>query len=160
MQHPEQRTVDAVVAASARMCCRATSQDFGGCVCPHELARLPVLRAGHSRRSSYPPRLLFEGAHSGTGESADWQQAAALARVSELILAGGLHAGNVARRDRAVRPVRRRVSSGVELRPGIKDAQQDPGILARPRARRSRKSAPMSAIQHPAEQRAQLLRAT
>ena len=37
-----------------------------------------------------PDRLLFEGTHSGSGRVADWDEASGLARVAEVILAGGL----------------------------------------------------------------------
>ena len=64
--------------------------------------------------------MLFEGARSGTGEVSDWTQAAALAKRTRLILAGGLHAGNVGEAIRLVRPFGVDTSSGVELQPGVK----------------------------------------
>ena len=67
-----------------------------------------------------PPRLLFEGARSGTGRTADWSAAQALARRTQLVLAGGLNAGNVAAAIAAVRPFGVDVSSGVEEAPGVK----------------------------------------
>ena len=57
----------------------------------------------------------------GTGEKADWSAAAALARKRCVVLAGGLHAGNVAEAVATVRPFGLDVSSGVESAPGIKD---------------------------------------
>jgi phosphoribosylanthranilate isomerase len=64
--------------------------------------------------------LLFEGLTSGSGMPADWVTASQLARRSELILAGGLNATNVATAIAAVNPFGVDVSSGVEERPGIK----------------------------------------
>lgn len=62
-----------------------------------------------------------EGAHGGTGERFDWALIPPdLTRP--VILAGGLHAGNVAEAIRAVRPWAVDVSSGVEASKGIKDA--------------------------------------
>jgi len=62
-----------------------------------------------------------EGAHGGTGERFDWSLIPPdLPRP--VILAGGLHAGNVADAIRAVRPWAVDVSSGVEVSKGIKDA--------------------------------------
>ena len=57
----------------------------------------------------------------GTGETADWAAAAAIARRRRVVLAGGLHAGNVRAAVAQVRPFGIDVSSGVEHRPGIKD---------------------------------------
>ena len=52
-----------------------------------------------------PDRLLYEGTQSGAGRVADWDEAHGLARVAEVILAGGLTADNVADAIRFVRPV-------------------------------------------------------
>jgi phosphoribosylanthranilate isomerase len=57
----------------------------------------------------------------GTGQSFDWTQIPAQ-RQKPLILAGGLHPGNVAEAIRQVRPYAVDVSSGVESAKGIKDA--------------------------------------
>src|SRR5262249_49928982 len=54
----------------------------GGCVA------LPVYRDGRAPPSP-PARLLFEGAKSGSGRTADWEQARALASRTQVILAGG-----------------------------------------------------------------------
>jgi phosphoribosylanthranilate isomerase len=62
-----------------------------------------------------------EGAHGGTGERFDWALIPPdLPRP--VVLAGGLHPGNVAEAIRAVRPWAVDVSSGVEAAKGIKDA--------------------------------------
>jgi phosphoribosylanthranilate isomerase len=71
-----------------------------------------------------PERLLFEGPVSGIGETADWSKAAALARRTQLILAGGLNPSNVADAIKRVKPFGVDVSSGVESSPGVKDAQK------------------------------------
>jgi phosphoribosylanthranilate isomerase len=57
----------------------------------------------------------------GTGRAFDWSLVPS-GRERPLILAGGLHAGNVAAAIRLVRPFAVDVSSGVEAGPGIKDA--------------------------------------
>ena len=62
--------------------------------------------------------------YGGTGETFAWKQAAALPRLTldRTILAGGLHAENVATAVEAVRPWAVDVASGVESAPGRKDA--------------------------------------
>jgi phosphoribosylanthranilate isomerase len=90
---------------------------------PRELEVLAVVRAG--REPDAPPaRVLFEGPVSGTGAPCDWMRARALARATELVLAGGLNAENVAAAIRAVRPFGVDVSSGVEKQPGLKSAAE------------------------------------
>ena len=58
----------------------------------------------------------------GTGQGFDWTRIPA-ERHKPLILAGGLHPGNVAAAIRQVRPYAVDVSSGVETAKGIKDAE-------------------------------------
>ena len=58
----------------------------------------------------------------GTGQGFDWTRIPANRR-KPLILAGGLHPGNVAAAIRQVRPYAVDVSSGVETAKGIKDAE-------------------------------------
>ena len=59
----------------------------------------------------------------GTGRAFDWALVPPRAR-RRLILAGGLHAGNVGTAIDLVRPYAVDVSSGVESAPGIKDARR------------------------------------
>lgn len=120
---PPQQLIDEIVRVFKPDVLQADLSDFDGLRLPDALARLPVLRADVAAGSALPRRLLFEGARSGSGETADWDSAARLARVSELILAGGLNAHNVAAAIRAVRPYGVDVSSGVESAPGRKSAQ-------------------------------------
>jgi phosphoribosylanthranilate isomerase len=64
------------------------------------------------------------GRYGGTGKRADWELAARLGRERPLILAGGLHAGNIAEAMGAVAPRAVDINSGCELAPGIKDHDQ------------------------------------
>ncbi len=67
----------------------------------------------------------------GTGVRANWHFAQRLARVRPILLAGGLRPSNVSEAIRTVRPWGVDVSSGVEMRPGHKSAQQIDALLAR-----------------------------
>ncbi len=64
------------------------------------------------------------GRYGGTGQTGDWEMAAALASGERIMLAGGLNPENVAAAVRAVRPWGVDVASGVEVpgQPGVKDA--------------------------------------
>jgi phosphoribosylanthranilate isomerase len=122
--HPQQPLIDEIMRVFKPDALQADLADFDGLRLPATLVRLPVLRADIAAGSSLPHRILFEGARSGSGESADWAIATSLAGRSELILAGGLDAHNVAAAIHAVRPHGVDVSSGVESAPGRKSAQK------------------------------------
>ncbi|MGH8232008.1 MAG: phosphoribosylanthranilate isomerase [Steroidobacteraceae bacterium] len=122
-RHPSQALVDAIIAQFKPDALQTDLADFDGLQLPQSLARLPVLRAVVAPGVAAPSRLLFEGARSGSGQPADWDAADTLARTSELILAGGLTAANVAMAIERVRPHGVDVSSGVESAPGCKSAQ-------------------------------------
>ena len=62
-----------------------------------------------------------EVAYGGTGQIADWNLAAEVAKTTPILLAGGLTPENVMEAIRAVRPYGVDVSSGVESVPGKKD---------------------------------------
>ncbi len=74
--------------------------------------------------------VLSPHAHGGTGQCFDWslvpQQLPAVGpgRNRRLVLAGGLNPQNVVDAIHQVRPYAVDVSSGVETRPGIKDAEK------------------------------------
>ena len=61
------------------------------------------------------------GLYGGSGVQADWDEASALAHEHPIMLAGGLHPGNVTDAIRCVNPAGVDVSSGVEATPGRKD---------------------------------------
>jgi len=87
-------------------------------------AEARALAAAYFERSR-PPRALVIDAHvpghyGGTGAVADWELAAELAAEFPVILAGGLHSGNVAQAITRVRPAGVDVSSGIEAE-GRKD---------------------------------------
>jgi phosphoribosylanthranilate isomerase len=120
-QHPEQRVVDEIVSIFRPDVLQTDINDFQTLQLPEALERLPVVRL---LPESMPVRLLFEGPASGTGKTADWSAARALARRAELILAGGLSPENIAAAIAEVHPFGVDVSSGVESSPGIKSPER------------------------------------
>ncbi len=76
-------------------------------------------------RRQAPPACLIDayqpGVYGGTGKTGDWRMAQELAVALPILLAGGLHPGNVAEAVAIVHPWGVDVASGVEERPGIKD---------------------------------------
>lgn len=121
--HPDQGLVDEVLAALRPDVWQSDAADFARLRVPAEVQRWPVYRGGEVLQAP-PPRLLFEGARSGAGQTADWSLAANWARGTELILGGGLTPSSVAAAVKAVKPFGVDVSSGVELVPGRKDPQR------------------------------------
>jgi len=87
---------------------------------PRTLDLFPVASTRAAAPGLLPERLLLERppADDGTG----WNEAAIrdLTRRTRLILAGGLHCGNVAAIVNAVHPFGVDVSRGVEIQPAIK----------------------------------------
>ena len=93
---------------------------------------LPVIKAmsvrdgaGHEALWPEPALLLVDAddpvGRGGTGMTADWSAAAAVAKRRRVLLAGGLRPDNVAEAIARVPPFGIDVSSGVERSPGIKD---------------------------------------
>jgi len=70
----------------------------------------------------------------GTGQLADWEGAAALARRRRIVLAGGLSDTNVAEAIATVGPYGVDVASGVEDAPGVKNPDKVARFLARARS--------------------------
>lgn len=67
---------------------------------------------------------FVRGSFGGSGQTFDWSKAAEVAKVSKIYLAGGLTPLNVKEAIRIVRPYAVDVASGVEERPGRKDAKK------------------------------------
>lgn len=119
-RHPVQAEIDEMLRVFAPDVLQGDLAELAGLRLPAGLARLPVVRALHEAPAQLPGRILFEGAVSGAGVTADWGAAAALAGRTELVLAGGLDSANVGAAIGAVHPFGVDVSSGVEERPGVK----------------------------------------
>ena len=119
-RHPKQPLLDEIVRDFKPDGWQTDIVDLGILKVPRQLPILPVLRSGSLALESPPRRFVFEGPNSGQGEISDWSEAALLAAHSQLILAGGLRAANVAAAVATVRPFGVDVSSGVEEQPGKK----------------------------------------
>lgn len=128
-RHPDAASVQQILRQFAPDVLQSDAADFATLDLAPGCEVLPVYRsgqmsAGQSGSAPLPARLLFEGPASGTGQTSDWHEAAALAARTALILAGGLHAGNVGEAIARVRPHGVDVSSGVEAAPGRKSPQK------------------------------------
>ncbi len=123
-QHPSQPLLDMIVAEFEPDIWQSDAEDIASLHAPEGLAVLPVLRAGRAVPDPLPARVLYEGPRSGTGVACDWSGAQALARRTDLVLAGGLTALTVGAAIETVRPFGVDVSSGVEERPGIKSPEK------------------------------------
>lgn len=119
-RHPSQRYLDDVLAVFRPDVLQIDMEDLRTLKLPGQLELLPVFRRWDSPQARLPPRVLFEGPTSGSGTPCDWTVAQRMARRTQLVLAGGLDADNVATAIGAVRPFGVDVSSGVEERPGVK----------------------------------------
>jgi len=133
MRHASQAELDSVLAEFRPDVLQTDIEDFAALELPAQLERLPVVRAGH-RQGGLPKRLLFEGPASGSGLVTDWDEASRLASGHQVILAGGLDPVNVSVAIERVRPFGVDVSSGVELRPGIKSVERIVSFVAAARS--------------------------
>ena len=87
-----------------------------------------TLRAAQVARFKHASALLLDGFDpkqwGGTGRSFDWQLANRARRGAKLFLAGGITPENVAAAIRTAKPYAVDVCSGVEAKPGKKDAKR------------------------------------
>lgn len=89
---------------------------------PMVLKAFPAGDPRVARASEYgADAVLLDAANPGSGEVFDWALAGDLPEGQKLVIAGGLHAGNVAAAVSKVRPWGVDVTSGVEASPGVKD---------------------------------------
>jgi phosphoribosylanthranilate isomerase len=121
-RHPTRAAVEEILRDFKPDILQTDIDDIESLGLPATLSVLPVMRPGPQRACVLPGRILFEGPVSGSGQTTDWDTAAALAQRCQLILAGGLDPVNVGVALRHVRPFGVDVSSGVEERPGVKSA--------------------------------------
>ncbi len=124
MQHPEPPEWLIVQKVLRPDWLQTDADDFTGLEVAPGIRRLPVYRDCHDfsvDTVNWPYRVVFEAAQSGRAQQPNWNHAADIADRCQLILAGGLNPDTVIEAMNKVRPWGVDVSSGVELRPGIKD---------------------------------------
>jgi phosphoribosylanthranilate isomerase len=119
-RHPNQQDIDDIISIFKPDVLQTDAQDLPNLRLPAQLQLLPVFRGVGDESNTLPSRLLFEGLTSGAGVPCDWTAASRVARRTELVLAGGLNPANVAAAIAAVQPFGVDVSTGVEVRPGVK----------------------------------------
>jgi phosphoribosylanthranilate isomerase len=124
VRHASQQELDLILADFAPDLLQGDLADLARLRLPSELAVLPVVRAGSEPLEALPIQILYEGPVSGTGVPCDWGRAREFAERTQLVLAGGLNARNIAAAIRAVHPFGVDVSSGVEEQPGVKSPHE------------------------------------
>ena len=112
--HPTQAELDAAIDAVQPDWVQTDATDLETLELHGGQRVLPVYRTDRAlpTQAALPPRYLLESGRSGTGERADWDAAARLARHREVVLAGGLDAANVGYRHRSRAALRRRREFG------------------------------------------------
>ena len=138
-RHPQQPALDEMLRVFRPDVLQTDETDLAALRLPPALELLPVVRTGE-RAAQLPPRILFEGAASGSGTRSDWNAARRLALRTQLVLAGGLDCANVAEAIAAISPFGVDVSSGVEARPGVKSPLRIMQFIAAARAAAARPS--------------------
>lgn len=133
-KHPTQAEVDEILEIFRPEIFQTDWRDLQTLRLPRELTLLPVLRTAGGEPTPLPTRVLFEGPVSGTGVPTDWPSARAMARRTEVILAGGLSPENVAAAIAEVHPFGVDVSSGVESSPGLKSPEKIASFVSAVRA--------------------------
>jgi phosphoribosylanthranilate isomerase len=137
MRHPPIETWRRVLDVFGPDWLQTDAEDLEGIAVPPGCQALPVYRNGSlPAPDALPARLVFEGTVSGSGETADWDEARRVAARTQLILAGGLTPENVGDAIEVVEPWGVDVSSGVERHRGEKDPAKIKVFVARARAQK------------------------
>ncbi len=124
MRHPDDARWQRVLRYFKPDYLQTDIDDYSALDVPDDVARLPVFRDTRAPKTGElndAAPILYEGALSGSGQSANWDRAAEVARQCPVVLAGGLSADNLAAAVKAVKPWGVDVSSGIERKRGLKD---------------------------------------
>ena len=122
MLHPSNDDWQEVLESFVPDVLQTDAADFAALEVPASVERWPVYREGQENPDT-DDAYVYEGGHSGQGETVDWTTAAKHAEHGRMILAGGLGAHNVAAAVTTVRPFGVDVSTAVETAPGRKDSK-------------------------------------
>lgn len=145
MMHPAPKLWQEVVATFHPDVLQTDHADYSNLNVADNIETWPVYREGLKGPDTLSLRLkgpdtflaetfVYEGQSSGQGKTVDWKLAAQLAGCGRMILAGGLNSENVAQAIAQVRPFGVDVSSGVESRPGKKDAAKIAAFISAAKA--------------------------
>lgn len=137
-RHPDPAEIEAVVEEFTPDLVQADRVALDGF---DTAATLPVFRedGGEAPDGRHGVgRFLYEGPVSGSGQLVDLARATSVARLGDMVLAGGLRPDNVGRAIATVRPFGVDVSSGVESSPGVKDPALIRSFVAAVRAAEER----------------------
>jgi phosphoribosylanthranilate isomerase len=133
-RHPDPAEIEAVLEEFTPDLVQADHNTLEGF---DAVATLPVFREDDDEAPAGGP-FLYEGPVSGSGQLVDRGLATSVARLGDMVLAGGLRPDNVGRAIATVRPFGVDVSSGVESSPGVKDPAQIRSFVAAVRAAEER----------------------
>jgi phosphoribosylanthranilate isomerase len=94
----------------------------------------PMEEADVDNLRLYPVKAILAdsrdtGRQGGTGKATNWSAAKKISEMMPLVLAGGLHIGNIEEAIKTVLPSAVDVCSGVEARPGKKDPEKVKNII-------------------------------
>ncbi len=140
--NPDRESVNAVLQDN-----KLNALQFSGSEAPDNISgyELPVIKAIHvaneksilEMKSFHVDGFLLDTFRmeefGGTGKTFDWNLAIEAKRYGKVIVAGGLSPENVADAVRTIKPHGVDVSSGVEIRPGIKDHKRIKEFIIRAR---------------------------
>lgn len=140
--NPEREFVNAILQSNI-----LNTLQFSGEEAPDTISgyRLPVIKAIHVANAESIREMKLFNVDSflldtfrnedfgGTGKTFDWDIAVRAKQFGNVIVAGGLTPENIADAVRKVKPHGVDVSSGVEIRPGIKDHKKIKEFILRAR---------------------------
>ena len=90
----------------------------------HDLAAIRLFMSNPGAPKRFLLDAKVEGVYGGSGQTFDWKLSERVQDCGHMILSGGLNPENIAEAVKTVRPYGVDVASGVESKPGEKDAEK------------------------------------